>query len=705
MALLVIAFFVAYSSTDLPNPNAEYQAETTYVYYADGKTEIGRYATQNRDSIDLADMGQYTANAVIAAEDRSFYSNSGIDIKGILRAAFSNAKGNSTQGASTITQQYVKVLYLTQERSYSRKIKEALLSLKLSNQAGTGKDDILQGYLNTIYFGRGAYGVEAAAKTYFGKPAKELTLKESVALAAVLNSPNNYDPAKGRAAKAALFSRYLYVLQGMQDMDSITSSQYAQASRRLPQFPKIHSSNGYVGQTGYIMQMVRDELHKLNFSDQEIDGSGLRITTSIDPKVMKAAEDAVAAQRPEGLKELHIAVASVDPKTGGLKGMYAGAPFEETKGGINWALAGGAPGSTVKPFTVATALSNGYSLKSTFDGNSPLTVGDTDFNNEGEGLGFDYGSHVPLTRCLEDSINTCFIDVTTAIDDGPDKIFQTMKRFGIPTKTNGRPNGLRPETGITLGSATLSPIDMANAYGAIDDLGVAKKWFIVESIKNSDGETLYKHKMNTERVVEEPVAADTIYAMQQVVKNGTGRNALALGRPAAGKTGTATDDEGHVRSSWFVGFTPQLSTAVMYVRGNGNGALDGYMPSYFGADYPTRTWTDTMNRALAGEPIEEFPEPGNVEQTAEDHDPVPTFTPKPSPTKKPTETLTPTTTPSVTLTPTPPFPTDSPTDTPTDSPTICSTDPCNGLICTAPPCPPGNGGGNNGGGTNGRSEP
>src|SRR5207342_3521750 len=186
------AFYYAYSQTTIPDPNADFETETTFVYYADGKTELGQFATQNRESIPLDTMPANFKDGVVAAEDRTFYTNSGIDPKGIIRAAFSNAKGNATQGASTITQQYVKLLYLSQERTLSRKVKEAFLSLKVQQEKS--KSDILEGYLNTIYFGRGAYGVQAAANAYFDKPAKELTVPESAMLAAVVNSPNYLSP-------------------------------------------------------------------------------------------------------------------------------------------------------------------------------------------------------------------------------------------------------------------------------------------------------------------------------------------------------------------------------------------------------------------------------------------------------------------------------------------------------------------------------
>jgi len=201
--LLVTGGFVfLYQSTEIPNPNKDFETQTSFVYYADGKSEVGSYATQNRESISIKEMPDDLQNAVVAAENRTFWSDSGIDPRGIIRAAFSNAKGNATQGASTITQQYVKILYLSQERSYQRKMKEAVLSLKI--QRTKSKTEILEGYLNTIYFGRGAYGVQAAAKAYFAKDAEDLSLRESAVLATVLNNPSRFDPANGRDARAAL---------------------------------------------------------------------------------------------------------------------------------------------------------------------------------------------------------------------------------------------------------------------------------------------------------------------------------------------------------------------------------------------------------------------------------------------------------------------------------------------------------------------
>ena len=666
------AFYYAYTQTTIPEPDSDFLTQTTKVYYADGKTELGQFATQNRESIPLSEMPDQLQQAVIAAEDRSFYTNKGIDPKGIIRAAFSNARGNATQGASTITQQYVKILYLTQERSLKRKLKEAFLSLKIQREQS--KEQILEGYLNTIYFGRGAYGVQAAAQAYFNVPAKDLNLKQCAVLASVLNDPTDLDPKNGKDSKAALKERYDYVLDGMASTGDITAEEADQASRALPKFPKIQAESQYGGQKGFMLQLVRNELHSMGYSDTDIDGGGLRVTTTFTPAAMQAAEEGVLAQKPEGFgdKELHVAAATVEPGTGALLGFYAGQDYLDSQ--INWAVAGGMVGSTFKPITLATAINEGFSLKDTFQGTSPYTFPDgLEVNNEGENGGNDYGSSVTALFGLEESINTAYVDMSASIPDGPAKIHAMANALGIPPaqaskKYPGIPKTSRDlsadDTLITLGRARVSPINMANTYATFANGGVRANVHVIKKVVDRTGEDPQVYNVVNTDVLDPDIDSDVSYALQQVVENGTGQAALELGRPAAGKTGTATNAKDQVSSAWFVGYTPQLSTAVMYVRGDGDDQLDGWLPSYFGADYPARTWTAIMQQDSEGMDVEEFPEPANVDGDAptEGHDPEPTFTPtkKPSPTKKPTPTETPTETES---------PTESPTDLPTKTPT------------------------------------
>ncbi|HEX5561077.1 MAG TPA: transglycosylase domain-containing protein [Nocardioidaceae bacterium] len=690
----VAAFAYLYVTTDIPTPNQDFTSQTSFVYYADGHHEIGRFASQNRTSIPLSKVPRHVQQAVIAAEDRTFWTNKGIDPKGIVRAAFSNVRGNPTQGASTITQQYVKVYYLSQERTFTRKIKEAFVSLKLQRQES--KAQILQGYLNTIYFGRGAYGVQAAAQAYFHRDAPDLTVRQGAVLAAVLNSPTALDPAEGPDARARLLGRYQYVLDGMATAGDLTTAEATRLGRHLPAFPKTTTEDRLAGQKGHMLALVRKQLLAKGFTDQEIDGGGLRVTTTFTRNAMAAAAKAVHQQEPKGLKQLHVAVASVDPQDGALRGLYAGQDYLKSQ--IDWATAGGSPGSAFKPFALAAGLQDGYSLKSTFQGNSPYVFPDgTKVVNEGPGGGHDYGARISLTQATVESVNTAYVDLTESMQDGPRKILDMATAMGIPRDAPG----LEPVAGISLGSATVSPVDMANSYGTIADGGRAKPWYVIAKVTDPDGSPRYRAPRQTHRVLPDDLDRDVSYALQQVVARGTGANAQALGRPAAGKTGTATNAAGDVSSSWFVGYTPQMATAVMYVRGDGNDALNGYLPSYFGADYPTRTWTEAMSETLAGRPVERFPPPANVEPTRGDHRPRPTFTPSPTlaptPTRTPSPTVTVGPTRTVTATPTPtPTPTRTPTPTPTptasstpsasSSPTVSpSTSPSRSATASPPP--------------------
>jgi len=692
------AFAYGYAATDVPDPNKDFQTQTTFVYYADGTHEIGRFADQNRTSIPLSDVPKHVQDAVIAAEDRTFESNRGIDPKGILRAAFSNARGGSMQGASTITQQYVKVLYLSQERTVTRKVKEAFVSLKIQRQQS--KDEILQGYLNTIYFGRGAYGIQAAAQAYFDKDAKDLTVDEGAVLASVLNSPTAFDPAGGADNQQRLLGRYQYVLDGMVKMGNLDASDAERARDELPRFPKERANDQYGGQRGHILTMVKKELLAQGFDEQEISGGGYKVVTTFTRNAMKAASDAVKDQKPQGLKDLHVAAASVDPKTGALRGMYAGQDYLKSQ--LNWALNGSSPGSAFKPFALSAAIKDGYSLKSTFSGNSPYVYpnGKDKVVNEGPNGGIDYGAAVPLTKATEQSINTAYVDLTQAMDNGPKKILDTAVAMGVPQKAPG----LEPTAGISLGSATISPIDMANSYATIADGGKAKKWYTVSKVTNASGHTEYRAPKQTKRVLPDDVDRDVSFALQQVVKNGTGRNALALDRPAAGKTGTATNADGNVSSSWFVGYTPQLSTAVMYARGDGNDNLScvekhgktctpGYLVPYFGSEYPTKTWTEVVRGTLDNAPVEQFPPAANLKARNTDHAPV-VPTPTPTPTQAPTPTRTTTPSPTKTASPTPtktasPTPTPTPTQTPTktNGPPTCVPGTCPSPTASSSPAP------------------
>ncbi len=723
LVLLLIAgvgaFFLAYSMIDVPDPNEDFTTETTEVYYSDGKTLLGTFAIQNRDAVELAAVPDHVQDAVISAEDRTFWDNAGIDIKGIIRAAWSNARSESTQGASTITQQYVKVLYLTQERTWTRKLKEAILSLKVQRQLT--KEEVLQGYLNTIYFGRGAYGIQAAALAYFDKNVQNLSVAEGAVLASVLNSPSAYDPAAGKEAREALLARYQYVLDGMADMGSIDPEQADRLGKELPKFPKPEERNALGGQRGFLMDLVEQELlDSGKFTESDIYGGGLKVVTTFDYAKQRAAQQVVKEERQKvkeaggkKYKQLHIALSSIEPGTGAVKALYAGHNYlsQVKNAQFNWATHGVQPGSSFKPFAIAAALEDGYELDDYFDGRSPyyLATGE-DVENQGDSGGDSYGD-ITLLDATEHSVNTAFVDLTLQmgdddIQDGANKILRSAEGAGIPKAVVDR---IDPVAVTSLGYAPVPNIDMANAYATFAAEGQEADWFTVQSVTDaSGGKTLYDHKVKTREAFKAKIANNVSWALRNVIDDpeGTGYDA-GFKCAAAGKTGTATAGIGentHVSSSWFVGYTPELSTAVSFVRDDGDGQLDDWLDTFYGGDHPAETWRAYMRDVYEDKECPKFPKSeAEVELESEPTETTPTET-------TPTETEESETEPSET-TPTkthPPHPTHphettpsetTPTETTPTEPSPTETTPtCDGLFCDGGP---GGGGGGGGGGPGG----
>ena len=625
---------VGYAATPIPQPNDLVSAQTTIVYYDNGRTEIGRFGEQNRIIIPLDQVPDPVQKAVLAAEDRSFYENRGISLTGIGRAFWNNLRGNPVQGGSTITQQYAKNAYLSQERTYTRKLKEFFIAVKLARR--DDKDTILADYLNTIYFGRGAYGIETAAQTYFGKPAKELTVEEGAVLASVIRSPGNYDPETNADR---LRARFEYVLDGMVAKGWLDAGE--RAGLQVPPLADPRKPRG--GPSYYLMDSVRRELKANGFTDQDIDLGGLRVVTTFDRKAQRAAVRAVRQERPTiNARNVHIGLSAVQPGTGAVVAMYggneAGQLNEATQARIQ-------PGSSFKPFALAAALEDDVSLRSRFQGNSPLELPGTDktVNNE---FDRDYGTSVDLVTATRESINTAYVDLTLEI--GPERVREAAIAAGIPDDTPG----LEANAVIPLGTASVRNIDMANAYATFASGGEATGWYVVQEVRGANGGTRYEADSDPGRAFEEDVVADVTYAMTQVVTSGTGAEARALGRPAAGKTGTAALRPDTTTSSWFVGFTPQLSAAVSIYKGTGRADLDGVggLSTFFGGEYPARIWTAFMTGAMQGLEVRDFPPPAYVGEILNPPPP-----PSPTPSETPTsETPTPTETPLPTETVVPP---------------------------------------------------
>ena len=656
------AFALAVFLTPVPDPNEVAASEATVVYWSDGETEIGRLGDSTRRSIALSDVPIDVQHAVLAAEDRDFYNHGGFSPTGIGRAIWNNVRGGSVQGGSTITQQYAKNAYLDSERSFVRKAKELVLSVKL--ESTVGKDQILGDYLNTIYFGRGAYGIEAASLAYFGTSASNLDYSQGAVLASLIRAPSYYS-----SDKKELKARWNWVLDGMVTSGWLTPTQRADA--RFPDIIPPANSNRLGGQVGYLMEAVKADLRDLGYTDQEIEGGGLHIVTTFDKDAQSAAEAAVAEVGPTvGTEGLRIGLAAVRPGTGEVVAMYGG-PDYVTDPINNATRAFAQAGSTFKPFALTAAVEQGIPLDSVWNGDSPQDISGYNVHNYAD---TSFGE-VSLTEATALSINTVYVTVEDEV--GVDRVAEAAYRLGLPVDTPGQsPDNL--DLTFVLGTASPSGISMASAYSTLAARGQHTEWSTVKQVFGTNGGLQYEWQPEIDQAVPSEVADTVTSALQSVITSGTATGAQALGRPAAGKTGTSNENQ----SMWFVGYTPQLSTAVLMAKEDAEGnpipldGLDGGAPAYGGGGYPVAIWTAFNEAALANLPVQDFigpkptlsPSPSSSSPSPSSSSPSPTDSPTPTPT--PTDSPTPTPTPTDSPTPTPtPTPTDSPTPTPTDSPT------------------------------------
>ncbi len=590
------AFAYLLATTSVPTPNEISTSEATIVYWSDGTTEIGRLGDATRRSVALSEIPADVQHAVLAAEDRSFYEHGGVSPVGIGRAVWNNLTGGSTQGGSTITQQYAKNAFLTQDRSWDRKAREALLAIKL--ETIVSKDEILENYLNTIYFGRGAYGIEAASIAYFGVPVAELDASQAAVLAAIIKSPSGLAPEED---PDGLEGRWNYVLDAMVEQGWLSAKERAKAE--FPKIKKLKAKDRLGGQVGFMLTMVEQQLSAMGYDETEIQRGGLRITSTFDRKAQKAATAAVRKAGPtSGTKGLRIGLAAVRPATGEVVAIYGGENFVDDQ--INNATRQFAQaGSTFKPFALAAATEQDVPLTSVWNGNSPATVDGYTFSNYGDK---SYGD-VTLLEATEDSINSAYVEMESSI--GVDAAADAAVRAGVPADTPGMDLDDLNLT-FVLGTASPSGLDMANAYATFAASGTHATTTVVKEIIGPNDGLLYQHRPKTDPAFDSGTADTVSYALNRVVTNGTGGAALALGRPAAAKTGT-TDDN---KSAWFVGYTPQLATAVLMAKEDAAGipvslSGTGGLSTVTGGSFPAAIWTAFMSAALDGMPVEEFPAP------------------------------------------------------------------------------------------------
>jgi membrane peptidoglycan carboxypeptidase len=609
--LLGVFVGVVYATTDVPDPSSVQNAQTTVVHYADGTTEMARLGVDggNRTNVDLAEVSEPAREAILAAENRSFYTDPGISFTGIVRAAWNNLTGGSTQGGSTITQQYVKNAFLTADQTFSRKFQELFLAIKLDNNYE--KDEILENYLNTIYFGRGAYGIEAAANTFFGVPASQLTPQQGAVLAVLVRSPSNYDPESNPEAAQ---DRWALVLDAMVEEGWLTQ-QERDASVYPPIQPRTGANLGIPGgPEGLVVQRAIAELEAKGYDEQQIRAGGLRITTTVDKRYQDAAlsaVDEVMAGEPENLRE---ALVAIDPRTGAVRAYYGG-PIGSGDGAIDYAQAQRQPGSSVKPYVLATALEDGISVNARRDGSSPQEFPDRPGLPVSNSGGASCGS-CTLMEALTRSLNTTYYGL--AYEVGAERVRQNiLEATGLPeTWSGGMLDGSTvladPETGgtgasIGIGQYEMRPIDQAHGFATLASGGVEHEPYFVARVTDSEGAVLLDYNGDAgDQVFESDVANDVTYAMTDVAAHS--RRSLDGGREVASKTGTQGQGADN-SDAWMVGFTPSISTAVWMGNDSPSQPIEDVNGRIiYGSGLPGAIWQEFMDTVLDGTPEEDLPD-------------------------------------------------------------------------------------------------
>ena len=596
----VFVFGFAYFTVSIPDPNAYVNSQSTIIQYADG-SEIGRIGSENRTVVTLAEIPVQVRNAVMAAEDRGFYSNRAFSPTGIARAVWNNLRGGSLQGGSTITQQYAKTAFLTPERSIQRKVKELVIAIKLENQFT--KDEILENYLNTIYFGRGSYGVQTASQVYFGTTVDQLTTAQSAVLASILRSPGLYDPGFKKENLPRLEKRFAYVIDGMVEANWLD----AEKAKKI-KFPVINprvTSGALAGPKGYVISWVEQELNKLGFTDEQLLVGGYIIKTTLVKDAQEAAVAAVNKEAPTKAPDnLHIGLAAIKPGTGEILAMYGGQDYLKYQ--FNAATQGIASGgSSFKAFALVAALEQGIPLSSIWNGDSPKVYDDGIgrpyvVNNYG---GETWGNTTLLNATIH-SVNTIYVPL--GIKAGVEKVVDVARRAGIPESVE-----MIASPSVSLGSSSPHVIDLANSYATFAAQGVYAKPFIINEVQGPNKGILYQGRIQAQEVFRKDVMADLTYALNQITIKGTAAVVGArLNRPAAGKTGTSNDNA----AAWFNGYTPEVAASVAFYRDNATQSLNGIggLTSVTGGSFPARIWAEFVKGYLGKAPIQEFPPASNI---------------------------------------------------------------------------------------------
>ncbi|MFI6925149.1 transglycosylase domain-containing protein [Nonomuraea spiralis] len=641
---------VAYSLTPVPEgTQASAVAQQSTLYYRDGKTVIAKLGVP-RQTVGIEKMADTVKDATVAIENKTFYEDSGVSISGMARSVWMTATGQQLQGASTITQQMARGYYdgLSQEVSVKRKLKEIFVAVKLNQTLG--KEEILARYLNTVNFGL-AYGVEAASQAYFGKNvrAKDLTPEQGAYLAARIQRPSWGPDDPG------LRQRWTTTIQYM-------AEQWPQKYGDLPakaKFPKIRKADTkdeYAGLRGYMITQVLEELKQRKLTPDMVRSGGYQITSTFDEKLMKAAKTAVETTMASMSKEFHAGLAAVDPKNGRVLAFYGGSdfitdPFNEPFDARKQAA------SAFKPYVLAAWLQAGYSLKSYVPGNETVPKVIPGQQTGGFRNSHNVGPSVDVIKATAQSVNTAYVSMAFKLPNQLDDVKDLVESAGFD---QGRmeQDVKDHHYQFAIGSALVKPVEQAAGYSIFANGGKYTKYHVVQDVKLNK-QVVYPEQRTATRVIDAEVAADATVAMQEVLRSGTAHGQGLGNRPAAGKTGTNNNE----KEAWFVGYTPQISTAVGFYReqcvtkkgkivqpehsncpqtprGKPNkkyGPNNPYTTAkevslgFEGAGPPTATWRRFMLAAHEGRPVEQFPQKADIGLPEN-------IVPRPVPTPTPTAT-------------------------------------------------------------------
>lgn len=554
-----------------------------------------RISASKTEAVGMKEIPTHMVQAVVAIEDHRFYSHSGVDYWGSLRATVTNLKaGHTVQGGSTLTQQLAKNVFLTHERTYKRKIKEVLLAKKI--ERSYTKDEIMEMYLNTIYFGEGAWGLKKAARTYFGKEPEDLTVGESALLAGMIQAPSALSPFKN-FNKA--MTRRDVVLSKMVT-EGFIDEKTAQKAKETDIVLEGQESDDYKGRyPSYVDAIIQEAIDRYGLTEKEVLSGGLRIYTELDPRMQQAAEKVYARDDlfPQGKGDTLVQSGSVlvDPRTGGIRALVGGRGEHVFRGFNRATQLKRQPGSTMKPISVyAPALIQGYDLDARLV-DRPISFGNYAPKNQSQ----QYLGEVTMYEAVIDSLNVPTVWLLDQI--GVDKGYRYAKTSGIALTDDDR------QLALALGGLQegVSPLQMAQAYSAFANNGIVVDAHAIRRVETVDGEVLGKWYKKSVRVSQPVVAQQITYMLRGVVQEGTGRKAQIPGRPTAGKTGTTQLPDGRdgAKDNWFVGYTPELVGAVWI--GYDKTDANHYLTTSSGST-AAPVFRELMTGALRGRPVKEF---------------------------------------------------------------------------------------------------